>query len=52
MVSVFVLYRYGFKKNSGVYELSRVLHLGPEGQRELIMNQPEVRLTLFVVPAI
>lgn len=40
------------KKNFTVYGLSRVLHLGPQGQRELIMNQPEVRLTVFVVPAI
>lgn len=40
------------KKNSRVYGLSRVLHLGPQGQRELIMNQPEVRLIVFVVPAI
>lgn len=40
------------KKNFRVYGLSRVLHLGPQGQRELIMTRPEVRLTVFVVPAI
>lgn len=38
-----------FKKILRVYGLSRVLHLGPQGQRELTMKQPEVRLTLFVV---
>lgn len=49
MVSVFI--GMGLKKVK-VYGLNRVLHLGLQGQIELIMNQPEVRLTVFVVLAI